>query len=64
MGKHEKTGALKPRTFRLEDSTVEDLDLIAESQTGATGVPHNRTDALRVAVKKEADRIRTKKDSK
>ncbi len=62
MGKNEKPGELTPRTFRLDESTVEDLDLISEHQKQLTGALCNRTDALRIAVKEKADRIRKKKE--
>jgi hypothetical protein len=61
MGKNEKSDELKPRVFRLSDATMDDLDFIARQQAEATSVPHSRTDALRLAVRREADRLRSKK---
>jgi hypothetical protein len=51
---------ITPRQFRLSDDTLADLDFIAAFHSKETGSPHNRTDAVRVAVKREADRIRRK----
>lgn len=44
--------------FRLSEDVKSDLDLIAEHHTATTGIPCTRTDAVRIAVKREADRIR------
>jgi hypothetical protein len=52
------SGATRPRQFRLGDDALADLDLIAEHHTAETGVTHTRTDAVRLAAKREADRIR------
>jgi hypothetical protein len=56
--KPKSPGGTRPRQFRLGDDTVADLDLIADHQTRATGVRHSRADAVRVAARREAGRIR------
>jgi hypothetical protein len=45
----------------LGHNTLADLDLIAAYHSAATGVNHTRTDAVRLAAKREADRIRKTK---
>ena len=64
MKDDEKKGPTVPRQFRLGDETLADLDLIAEHYTAETGIEHSRTDAVRLAAKREADRIRAKKGGK
>jgi|GEM_PF-6423018 len=54
----DKKGPTVPRQFRLGDDTLADLDLIAEHYTAETGIEHSRTDAVRLAARREADRIR------
>lgn len=62
MGKdRESKGSTPPKQFRLGDETLADLDLIAEHHSQETGVKHSRTDAVRVAARKEAERIRAEK---
>ena len=53
-----------PTQFRLKRETLDDLDAIAGSATEETGIPHTRTDAVRLAARKEADRIRRKSQGK
>jgi len=55
-----KGGNTPPSSFRLEPETVADLDTVAEYQTRTTGVRHSRTDALRLAARQAADRVRRK----
>ncbi len=57
-------GETKPRQFRLSDETLAELDLIAADRTAETGVDHTRTDAIRYAAKREADRIRRRGSEK
>lgn len=56
--------ATKMASFRLPESTIADLDAIAENRTGETGCLVTRTDALRYAAKQIADRVRKKKSAK
>jgi hypothetical protein len=53
-----KTTHTPHASFRLSEETRADLDLIAEHHARETGAPANRSDALRLAAKREADRIR------
>lgn len=62
--KDDAKGPTVPRQFRLGDDTLADLDLIAEHHTAETGIEHSRTDAVRLAAKREADRIRRAKGGK
>lgn len=48
-------GATPPRQFRLGAETLADLDAIAAHYGAAS-----RTDAVRIAARREADRIRKK----
>lgn len=57
-------GTTTPTQFRIGDDTKADLDLIAEDRTAETGIPHTRTDAVRYATRREADRIRKKRSEK
>jgi hypothetical protein len=59
----EADGPKKTSQFRLGPGTLADLDLIAEHHAEATGLEVSRTDAVRIAAKKEADRIRKSKGS-
>lgn len=61
MKDEQKKGPTVPRQFRLGDDTLADLDLIAEHYTAETGIEHSRTDAVRLAAKREANRIRRAK---
>ena len=54
----------RPTQFRLDRETLNDLDAIAAAHTEETAVPHTRTDAVRLSIKKEADRIRKKSQGK
>jgi hypothetical protein len=56
-----KAGLTRPAQFRLGPETRAALDLIAAHHTAVTGVNHTRTDAVRLAAKREADRIRKAK---
>ncbi len=59
--KQNTAGHTKPSQFRLGAEVLADLDLIALTLTTETGIPHTRTDAVRLAAKREADRIRIKR---
>lgn len=59
--KGQEKGPTKPTQFRLEPETLAKLDEIAAFHQADTGVPYNRTDAVRVAIQKEHDRIRRRK---
>ena len=48
------------RNFRLTEAEVADLDAIVAHHTRETGVPHTRTDVVRLLIRKEVDRIRRK----
>lgn len=50
-----------PRQFRLSEETMAELQFIAEHHAAETGVPQSRADAVRIAARKEVDRIRKKK---
>lgn len=58
------TGATTPSQFRLSPETLAELDLIAADRTEETGIAHSRTDAVRYAAKREADRVRKKNAAK
>ena len=50
--------ALTPTIFRLSPETIADLDLIAAHHQSTTGARTSRTDALRIAAKMGAEKIR------
>lgn len=54
-------GVTPPTQMRLKPDTLADLDLIAEARSQETGITHTRTDAVRFAAKREADRLRKRK---
>lgn len=57
MPKPKKSGGTTPRQFRLDDDVVEKLERIAEFYTQSTGRKHTRTDAVKIAVHREDERI-------
>jgi hypothetical protein len=56
-----KAGLTRPVQFRLAGETLAALDEIAAYHTAETGVNFTRADAVRLAAKREADRIRRAK---
>lgn len=46
-----------PRQFRLEESTLADLDAVAAWLTRERGHKHTRTDAVRFAAREAAKKI-------
>lgn len=52
--------ATTPRQFRLEQETLDNLDLIAAEIAKTHGVAATRAQAIRFAAKQAADRIRKK----
>ncbi len=53
-----------PRQFRLKAESLADLDLIAAHLTAASGIEHTRSDAVRWAARREAEKIRKKSSKK
>lgn len=53
-----KTYGVAPTQFRLEPEILADLDVIARHIEATAGVPANRTAAARVAIRREADRVK------
>jgi hypothetical protein len=51
---------VKGSTFRLATEVLAEMDYIAEQLTRQTGLPHSRTDVIRVLVRREGDRLRRK----
>jgi hypothetical protein len=66
MGRKPKTagqaGPTVPRQFRLGDDTLADLDLIAEHYTVENRKKQSRADAIRIAAKQLADKLRKKQE--
>lgn len=53
-------GPTVPRQFRLGDDTLADLDLIAGVYTVENRKKQSRADAIRIAAKQLADKLRKK----
>ncbi len=48
----------RQRTFVLSDEVTADIELIAAFHAGESGTPATLSNGVRIAVKREADRIR------
>lgn len=53
---------ITPTQMRLGADTLSDIDLISAERETETAMPHTRTDVVRYLVKREADRIRKRKE--
>ena len=58
--KSEPATKLTQTAFRLDAPTLADLDLIAAEIAEQTGLPVNRTDALRVLIRERAKKLKRK----
>jgi hypothetical protein len=51
---------LKLRTFKLSDSTMADLNLVAADMIKDSGTLYNLTEVIRILARRAAERIRKK----